>query len=76
MSKWRVSERSDPVIFLEIVGEGLGVGMVDRSTEGVTHFGDLGIPSGCIQERRVHRYVIEAMAGAAIRLDFIEPVPA
>jgi hypothetical protein len=44
-----------PVIFREIVGDDLGVGLVDRSTEGVKYFGDLSIPSGRIQERRVNR---------------------
>ena len=61
------------VVILEIISDDPRVGLIDRSTEGVDHFCDLGIPPSRIQERRVHRYVIEAMAGAAIGLDSVDP---
>src|ERR1700722_7587803 len=63
---------SHPVIALEIVGDGLGVGLVDRSPEGVDHLGDLRVPAGGVQERRVHRHVVEAVAAGAVALDLVE----
>src|SRR6266536_3112862 len=61
------------VVILEIISDDSRVGLIYRSTEGADHFCDLGIPPSRIQKRRVHRYVIEAMAGAAIGLDSVDP---
>jgi hypothetical protein len=46
--------------------------LINRRTEGIDHFCDLGIPPSRTQKRRVHRYVIEAMAGAAIGFDSVD----
>src|SRR5580704_18053181 len=59
------------IVLLEIVSDDLGVLWIDGSTEGGNHFGNLGIPSGGVQERRVHRNVIKTVTGAAICLDFV-----
>ena len=60
------------VIIFEIISDDSRVGLIDRSTEGVDHFCDFRIPASRIQKRRVHRYVIEAMAGTAIGLDSVD----
>ncbi len=64
---------SHTVIFLEIVGDDLGVGLVDWSAEGIDHLDDLRIPPRSIEERGVHDHVIEAVTGAAMRLDLVAP---
>src|ERR1700688_3150990 len=60
--------RSHAVIALEIIGDDLGVGLVEGRPEGIDHLGDLRIPAGRVQERRVHRHVVETVAAAAIAL--------
>ena len=60
------------VVILQIISDDLCVGLINRRTEGVDHFRDLGIPPSRTQKRRVHRYVIEAMAGAAIGFDSVD----
>src|SRR6266496_4605476 len=60
------------VVILQIISDDLCVGLINRRTEGVDHFRDLGIPPSRTQKWRVHRYVIEAMAGAAIGFDSVD----
>jgi uncharacterized protein len=64
--------RSASVVILQIVGNNLSIGLIDWSAEYADHLGDLGIPLRGSQERRIHRHVVEAMASAAVGLDFVE----
>src|SRR3984893_19518810 len=61
------------VVRLEIIADGARVRLADRRAESVDHLGDLRVPHRRGEERRVHLDVVEAMAGAAVRLDQIEP---
>jgi hypothetical protein len=53
---------SGPVVVLQVICDGLGVGRIDRSAERIDHLGDLGVLPGRAQERRIHRHIIEAVA--------------
>ncbi len=66
------AETLRPVILGEIIGDGLGVVVADRRAERLDHLGDLGVPAGGIEERRIHLDVVEAVTGAAIALNLIE----
>ena len=56
----------------EVIYDGFCVRLTDRRTERVDHLCNLGLSLRRVEKRRVHRDVIKAMAGAAIRLDKVE----
>src|ERR1700730_66050 len=61
------------VVRLEIIADGARVRLADRRAESIDHHGDLRVPHRRGEERRVHLDVVEAVAGAAVGLDQIEP---
>src|SRR5262249_14652623 len=67
-----IRNTSAAVVLLQIVGDGLGVGVADRRAESLDHLGDLGIPHNRTWERRVHLNVVEAVARGAVLLDHVE----
>src|ERR1700674_2779936 len=64
---------STAVILLEILDNDLGICRVDWRAEGVDHFRNLCFPQRRIRKRRVHLDVIEAMAGATVSFNLVEP---
>src|SRR5262249_11024394 len=64
--------RSRAVILLQVVGDCLGISVVDWRTESLDHFCDLGVPQRRVRKWRVHRDVVETMTGLAIGLDLLE----
>ena len=42
--------RSGAVVFLQVIGDRLSVGVVDRCAICLDHLGHLGVPAGGIQE--------------------------
>src|SRR5262249_4969779 len=67
-----IRNTSAAVVLLQIVGDGLGVGVADRRAESLDHLGDAGIPHSRTWERRVHLNVVEAVAHGAVVLDHVE----
>src|ERR1043166_1503746 len=61
------------VIRLEIIADGACVLVADRRTERLDHLGDRCVPLRRREERGVDLDVVEAVAGATVRLDDIEP---
>ena len=51
MRRGLIRNTSAAVVLLKIVGDGLGVGVADRSAESLDHLGDLGIPHSRTRER-------------------------
>jgi hypothetical protein len=49
-SKWARTSPSAAVVFLQIVRDGLGTGLIDRGAEGFDHLIDLGVPLRRIEE--------------------------
>src|SRR5215467_5543448 len=60
---------SAAVILREVIDDCLGVVIADRSAEGADHLRYFGIPGNRVQEGRIHRDIIEAVAAGAVRLD-------
>ena len=61
------------VVLCQIRRNILGVGVADWSAERLDHFRDLCVPSGRVEKRRIHLDVSEAVAGATVSLDLVEP---
>src|SRR5262249_35230435 len=58
---------------LEIIADCLDVRRIDWRAERLDHFGDFRIPLRSIEKRRICHDIIEAMAGAALGLDQLDP---
>src|SRR5581483_7430005 len=75
-TSWR-AEGSTPcsaaVVLLQVFGDHLGVGFIDRRSEGLNHLGDGRIPNGGRRERGVHQHVVQAVTGRTVPLDLLEP---
>src|SRR5262249_5884246 len=64
--------QSGAVVFLQIVGDCLCVGIVNRRAISLDHFRDLGIPKGSVGEGGIHRDVVEAVARLAMSLQLLK----
>src|SRR5215470_446903 len=67
------SRASLTVIRLQIVADDLRVGRINWRPEHVDHLGQFRIPPSRIEKCRIHRNVIEGVAGGAIGLDLVGP---